>query len=211
MIIVIGHHKGGTGKSTVAVNLAVELQRRGDSVLLLDADPTIRTTTLFAADREEAELPPITAIQKNGNLHQALADFSTRYDHVIVDVPGKDSREMRTALTAADVLLSPTRATQADLDAVEGLMTTVMEARDFNPNLKVLVVINFAATHSFARDRQDAQGYLAGFPEATLARTMLHQRKIYAELSGGRGVVELGDPKAKAEIQLLTQEVLQCL
>ena len=211
MIIVIGHHKGGTGKSTFAVNLAVELQRRGDSVLLLDADPTIKTTTLFAADREEAELPPITAIQKNGNLHQALVDFSSRYDHVLVDVPGKDSREMRTALAVADVLLSPTRATQADLDAAEGLMGTVMEARDFNPDLKVLVVINFAATHSFARDRQDAQGYLASFPEVTLATTMLHQRKIYAELAGGRGVVELGDPKAKAEIQLLTQEVLQCL
>ena len=51
MIIVFGHQKGGTGKSTLTVNMAVELQRQGKDVLLVDADPTIRTTSNFTTDR----------------------------------------------------------------------------------------------------------------------------------------------------------------
>jgi chromosome partitioning protein len=116
---------------------------------------------------------------------------------------------MRTALTAADVLISPTRATQADLDAVAGLLQTVEGAQDFNENLKSMLVLNFVSSNVFTKDTQEAQSYLTDFPQVRLAQTVLHQRKAFADcLAEGKGVVEMHDSKAKAEIQLLTQEAL---
>ena len=208
MIIVFGHQKGGTGKSTLTVNMAVELQRQGKDVLLVDADPTIRTTSNFTTDREEAGLPSIQSVQKSGSLHKFLEEFRPKFDHILVDVPGKDSKEMRTALTAADMLINPTRATQADLDAVAGLLETVEGAQDFNEDLKSMLVLNFVSSNVFTKEREEAQSYLEDFPRVRLAETVLHQRKAFADcLADGKGVVEMRDAKAKAEIQLLTQEV----
>ena len=69
MLIVIGHHKGGVGKSTLTVNLAAELQRRGQRVCIVEADPTVHTTSNWAADRAEAGREPIRTERITGNLY----------------------------------------------------------------------------------------------------------------------------------------------
>jgi chromosome partitioning protein len=210
MKIVIGHIKGGTGKSTLAINLAVQLQAQGDDVLLVDADPSVHTSSVWAADREEMGLKPIQAVQKTGSLHRSLDEFASKYDHVIVDAPGKDSREMRTALTAADLLICPMRSSQPDLDSTQELLTTVEEAREYNPHLGVMGVLNFVSTNVFTREREEAEEYLEQFENFRLADTVLHQRKAYRDaIAEGKGVVEGSDGKAKAEIQLLTKEAAQ--
>lgn len=209
MIILVAHVKGGVGKSTITVNVAAELQRLGKDVLIVEADPTVRTVSNWARDREESELAKIPCVQKGGNIHSTLKDLATRYDVVLVDAAGKDSKEMRTALTAASVVLVPMQPSQADLDTAESFVTTVTEAQDFNPNLRVLGVLNRASTHATTSDVQEAREYMAAFPELPLAGVVLHERKSYQRcLEDGRGVVEMKDPKAKAEIQILTQEVM---
>lgn len=208
MILLIAHTKGGVGKSTLTINLAVELQRQGADVILVEADPTVHTVSNWAHDREENGHPPIQAVQKTGNLRSSLLDLATRYDYVIVDVPGKDSKEMRTAMTAADVLLMPVVPYQAELDTTESVVATLTEAKDFNPEVKAFAVLNMAPTNTGANDVKDAREYLADYPEVTVARTVVHQRKAFRNaLSQGLGVVEMRDSKAKAEIQLLIQEV----
>lgn len=209
MIILIAHQKGGVGKSTITVNLAAELQARGLDAIIVEADPTVHTASKWAADRLEAGRRPIQTMQKTGNLHAALVDLDGRYDHVLVDAAGKDSREMRTAMTAAHLVLTPMQATQPDLDAAEHLVETLTEARDFNPGMKVLAVLNRVSTNVFSKSADEAREYLAAFPELALAETRLHERLAYqSSLAEGLGVVEMADRKAMAEIQLLTQEVL---
>ncbi|MBT1003981.1 AAA family ATPase [Paenarthrobacter sp. DKR-5] len=209
MIILVAHQKGGVGKSTVAVNVAVELSARGKDVIIVEADPTVHTSSNWAKDREEAGHSPIQTVQKTGNLRATLLDLDNKYDVVLVDAPGKDSSEMRTAMTAADMILVPIQPTQPDLDTTQGLVITINQAKDFNPDLKALAVLNRVPTNVFSDSVREARSYLSEFPELRVAQTRLHERKAYQNsLSEGLGVVEMKDGKARAEIQLLTEEVL---
>ena len=211
MIIVVGNHKGGTSKSTLAVNLAVEYQHKGRKVIILETDPTVSTASQWAADRENTTQEPITTVRKTGRLGSTIDDLAAAYDIVIIDTAGKDSTELRSAAHRADLLLVPTSTTVADLDATRIFLSWMDEARDMNPALKMLVVISKAPTYWHSNHVQTATAALAEIPkeiEFDLADTVIHHRNVYAQaLSEGLSVVESDNPKAKAEIQLLTQEI----
>jgi chromosome partitioning protein len=209
VIILVGHQKGGVGKSTIAVNIAVEFSSKGKSVIIVEADPTVMTSSTWAKDREDGGYSPITTVRQTGNLRGTLLDLAGKYDVVIVDAPGKDSSEMRTAMTAADLILVPIPPSQPDLDTTQSLVITINQARDFNPELKALAVLNRVPTNVFSDADTEARAYLSDFPELRIASTNLHERKVYqTSVSEGLGVVEMKDSKAKREIQLLTEEVL---
>ena len=211
MIIVVGNHKGGTSKSTLAVNLAVEYQHKGRKVIILETDPTVSTASQWAADRKNTTQEPITTVRKTGRLGSTIDDLAATYDIVIIDTAGKDSTELRSAAHRADLLLVPTSTTVADLDATRIFLSWMDEARDMNPALKMLVVISKAPTYWHSNHVQTATAALAEIPkeiEFDLADTVIHHRNVYAQaLSEGLSVVESDNSKAKAEIQLLTQEI----
>lgn len=211
MIIVVGNHKGGTSKSTLAVNLAVEYQHKGRKVIILETDPTVSTASQWAADRENTTQEPITTVRKTGRLGSTIDDLAAAYDIVIIDTAGKDSTELRSAAHRADLLLVPTSTTVADLDATRIFLSWMDEARDMNPALKMLVVISKAPTWWHSNHVETATAALAEIPkeiEFDLADTVIHHRNVYAQaLSEGLSVVESDNSKAKAEIQLLTQEI----
>lgn len=211
MIIVVGNHKGGTSKSTLAVNLAVEYQHKGRKVIILETDPTVSTASQWAADRENTTREPITTVRKTGRLGSTIDDLAAAYDIVIIDTAGKDSTELRSAAHRADLLLVPTSTTVADLDATRIFLSWMDEARDMNPALKMLVVISKAPTYWHSNHVETATAALAEIPkeiEFDLADTVIHHRNVYAQaLSEGLSVVESDNSKAKAEIQLLTQEI----
>lgn len=212
MIIVVGNHKGGTSKSTLAVNLAVEFQQQGSKVIILETDPSVSTASQWAADRENTDQPGITTVRKTGRLGNTIDDLAAAYDAVIIDTAGKDSTELRSAAHRADLLLVPTSTTVADLDATRIFLSWMDEARDMNPALKILIVISKAPTYWHSNHVETATNALAEIPEEIefdLADTVIHHRNVYAQaLSEGLSVVESDNPKAKAEIQLLAQEII---
>lgn len=209
MIILLGSQKGGCGKSTLAINISVELARQGKDVVLVDADPQ-GTSSRWAADRAEQGIEPaVHCLQKTGNIKHALADVNGRYDVVIVDTAGHDSRELRTGMLAADVLLSPFRPSQADLDTVEYLSKVVVDAKDLNENLTPLAVLTMTPTHPTVKEREEAIEYLSDFPEMRLLEAAVCERKVFRDaLSFGKGVVEMRDEKAAQEIQNLVTEIV---
>ena len=215
MIIVVGNHKGGTSKSTLAVNLAVEYQHKGRKVIILETDPTVSTASQWAADRENTTQPPTTTVRKTGRLGSTIDDLAATYDTVIIDTAGKDSAELRSAAYKADLLLVPTSTTVADLDATRIFLSWMDEARDMNPALKMLVVISKAPTYWHSNHVETATNALAEIPkeiEFDLADTIIYHRQAYAQsLSEGLSVVEYDNAKAKAEIQLLAQEITNLL
>ena len=118
MILLIGSQKGGCGKSTTAASICAELAAQGKDVVLVDADRQ-STAANWAADRQGNEaLPIVHCIQKYDNIRQTLLDLDKRYGFVVVDAAGRDSRELRTGMTAANVLLVPFRPSQPDLDTL---------------------------------------------------------------------------------------------
>ncbi|KHL01743.1 division plane positioning ATPase MipZ [Sinomonas humi] len=209
MILVAGSEKGGVGKSTVITNVAVELARRGYSLAVVDGDRQ-RSTARWAVDREEAgHEPKIFVVEKLGSLQQTLRELDEKYDFVLVDVAGKDSKEMRTAMTAAHQLLVLTQSSQFDLDTLATVDQLIDTARDFNPELRVRGMLTRVSTNAFESESGDAREYLADYPNIEPLRTVLYERKAYRDVVGeGLGVVEWKNAKAAREIRGLVEELI---
>ena len=213
MIITIGSHKGGTGKSTLAVNLAAIYQRAGHRVTVIEADPSVYTSSTWAARREEHDdLAPVTVLRKTGRLNVTLEGLKRVYDLVLVDTAGKDSLELRTAALVSDVLVIPTNADNPDLDSASEFLARMDEARIINPALKMLVVITRAPTHAKSKHREATIAALEDNPEDfALADAVIFNRRIYPDaLKEGRGVVEqrARTEQASEEMQALASEIL---
>ncbi len=208
MIYLVGSQKGGCGKSTIAVNLSAALAKQGKDVVLVDADRQ-PTASNWVRDRaEKLDIPVVHSIQKYDNIRSTLLDLRERYEFVIVDVAGRDSRELRTGMTAADVLLLPFRPSQPDLDTLSNLQEVITQARDMNADLKVYALITMAPTNPLISEVKDAQDYLQDYPDIQLLETVICDRKVYRDaMSEGLGVVEMSNPKAVDEMNALLKEV----
>lgn len=210
MIITTGSLKGGVGKSTVTVNVAAELTRLGYKVMVVDSDP-IATTSRWIEDREQRspDLSVIPGIQKRDPVRQTLIEFDSVYDYVLVDVGGYDSPEMRNAAITSDLLVVPMKPSPPDLDVLPQFVDLVSLILDFNPQLSVRGLFTQAPTHATSRKLGDSKSILTDYPELPLFNTTIHQRSAYMDVMPlGRGVVEGNASKAKAEIQVLVQEMI---
>lgn len=210
MIVLIGGEKGGVGKSTLATNLAVHLAREQVDVVLVDTDGQA-TGARFVERRDEGGIQPaIPCVQRTGDVAATLRDLAKRYQVVIVDAGGRDSRELRTALAVANLLLTPIRASQADLETLPNVNELIGLARGLNPELKASAVLSMAPSNPVIREVEDARELVALFDQLELADTVIRDRKVYRDaLLAGQGVVELSNSQARAEIQLLAQEFFE--
>lgn len=210
MIIVVGCNKGGAGKTTTATNLAVGLSFDKKEVCLVDADQQ-RSSAKWHKDREEAgHNPKITLVEKLDNLTQTLKTLDSKFDYIIVDVAGRNSREMITGAMISDFVLAPHQASQLDLDTLEELQQQTNRLRDFNPNLKVLIYHAMASTNPSVRDteRREFLDYVNQFKEFQPLKSVGYYRKIYKDvISSGQSVLESGNEQAIGEIETLIQEL----
>ncbi|SKA82632.1 division plane positioning ATPase MipZ [Desulfobaculum bizertense] len=208
MILLVGSQKGGCGKSTMAVNICAALVCSGHDVVLVDADRQ-GTAATWAQDRSEnTDLPPVHCVQRYENIRETLLDLGKRYEHVVVDAAGRDSRELRTGMTAADVLLVPFRPSQPDLDTLPALQDIIVQATDLNPKLTAKGLLTMAPTNPVVQETQQAQDYLHDFPEIDLLQSIVGDRKAFRDaMSEGKGVVEMHNSKAKAEVEAVLLEV----
>lgn len=210
MIILIGSQKGGCGKSTTCVNLATELAIQGKDVILVDSDRQGTSSNWILDRNNQNRHPTIHSIQKFDNIRETLRDLNKRYEYVIVDTAGRDSRELRTGMTSADILLVPFRPSQPDLDTLPRLSEIITEAKDINPKLKSIAVLTLAPTNPVINEVNEAKDYLKDYPELKVMNTIIRDRKIYRDcMSEGRGVVEMDNHKAKTELKNLARELLE--
>lgn len=209
MILLIGNQKGGCGKSTTAVNIAAELSGRGHDVVLVDADRQ-STSANWVADRTESEGRAVVhCVQKYENIRNTLLDLDKRYEYVVVDAAGRDSRELRTGMTAAHLLVIPFRPSQPDLDTLPKMQDLITQAQDLNPALQVRGLLTMVPTNPVINEAQEAEACLLDYPDIALMDTRLRDRKVYRDaMSDGLGVVEMGNEKAKAEVRSLVEELL---
>lgn len=208
MILLLGGEKGGTGKSTLATNLAAWLARQGRDVLLVDTDR--QRTAAHWVDRRNRlkEVPTVHCTERRGNVFQSLKDLAKRYEQVIVDAGGQDSEELRTALVAAHWVYVPLKASQPDLETSWHMNELVQLARGMNPNLEARVLICMAPTHPSITEAAQARELLTELPQLQPSSVTVCERKVYRDaMTDGRGVCEMSNEKALAEIAALAGEI----
>lgn len=208
MKVLIGGEKGGSSKSTNATNLAVYLAHEGVDVVLLDADPQ-GTSARFVERRNEfyPDLPAVHCVQRSGDVSATIKDLIQRYQVVIIDAGGRDSKELRTAMVVADLFITPIRASQADLETLPHVNELVSLARSLNPNLGAYALLSLAPSNPLITEVAEAKKMISKFDQLILANSIIRDRKVYRDaLAEGRGVVEMTNSQARAEVQLLGQE-----
>lgn len=207
MILLVGAEKGGVGKSTIATNLAVLLAGNDVDCVIVDTDAQA-TSARFVERRAESDITPaVNCIQRTGDVSSTLRDLANRYQVVIVDAGGRDSKELRTAAIVADLMLTPLRASQADLETLPKVNEIIGLAKSFNPKLQAYAVLSMAPTNPNIKEVDEARELLAEFDQLKLADTIIRDRKVYRDaLLAGKGVTEMDNGQARAEVQLLAQE-----
>lgn len=121
--IVIASPKGGSGKSTAAVILATELAHAGVKVTLLDCDPN-RSVTLWASKSAPPDRIQTLSDISESEIIRTIKQNDRDGQVVIVDLEGVASRLMSRAISQADLVITPMRATT--LDATVGARTILL-------------------------------------------------------------------------------------
>src|SRR6266481_5670065 len=122
-VIVVGNEKGGSGKTTIAIHIAVALMKCGQRMATIDLDSRQRTLTHYIENRRawgrrlhvDLELPTHVAIARAegsgiednetaefADFDQAIAAVESRHDFVVIDTPPHDSYLMRLAHSVTD-------------------------------------------------------------------------------------------------------------
>ena len=212
MITIIGCNKGGAGKTTTAVNVAVALARKGHEVCLVDADPQ-RSASRWHAEREAAGIQPsITLIEKRDNISATLKTLDSKFEHVIVDVAGRNSRELITGAAVADIIIAPHQCSQLDLDTLVELQDQVVRVRDLNPELCVYAYHTMASTNASVKltERREFLEYVSEFPEIQPLDSVGYYRKAYKDaIPLGKSVLESDNVQAASEVEALVEEVFK--
>lgn len=202
-VLTVAQQKGGSGKTTLAVQLAVQFASEGKSVAVLDTDPQGSLGRWFmerhARMGDEAGMDFGTS--SAWGVTYECEKLARDHDIVIVDTPPKIDSDLRPALRIADLVLIPVTTSQLDVWAVEGLQQ--MADRE---DCASLVVMNRVPPRARLTAEITGEIDAAGL---TRAAQHLGNRIAYAEALGqGKAASELSrSGPAATEVSALAAEV----
>jgi len=213
-VIAVVNQKGGSGKTTLSMQLAGAVAKRGVKVLVVDADPQA-TATRWASSAPDHMAFPAAVVglsAAGGRVHREIAKFMDDYTVVLVDCPpAVESPVPQSALLVADVALVPVIPSPLDLWAAVGIRQVIERIKENNESLKARLVINeLEPRTSLAKEVKEILLEF-GIP---LMETALHHRTVYRQAAVFGGTVHnLGTKAAPAikEVEALTDEVIALL
>lgn len=209
MIVSVLNTKGGVGKTTIAVNLAIARALAGRSVWLIDGDRQA-TAQQAIAQRIEAGRSPALAVAhypEGPMLRAQIQQQAGHFDDVVIDAGGRDSTALRAALMLSDVVVIPFQPRSFDVWAAGDMAEIAKEAVSMRDGLRLYAVLNGA--DAGGKDNAEAAAAVADFAPLVYLNTPIGRRKGIAEAAGGGlSVLEVtGQEKAKAEIGALVAAV----
>jgi len=207
MIYACVNTKGGVGKTTTAVHLAVMLARQGKT-LLIDGDPQASAASWAAwrRDNPHHQPSPTTTCLAGKAILSEGKQLAAGFDHVVVDAGGRDSIGLRSALLLAQRAVIPVGASNLDAAAMTDLLEVVELAKDYNPSLDVRVLLTRVDPRT--KDAAEMLEFLAE-QSLTVLQTKVCERVAFRRAIGeGSTVQEIGrDHLATAEMEGFFREI----
>ena len=186
--------KGGSGKSTLCINLSIAAQEAGRSVCILEMDR--QATVSEWAESREGEGPEVAQVDAT-QLDPVVERLQgSGYDYVFIDTPGVDSPGTLSAIRAADLCIIPCRPTPADLRAFKPTLAAI-----YRLEKRFAFVLNQTPPRSYrVRDAAEGLAVLGIVPDVNIVL-----RNDYQDAIGlGKGVTEFNpDGQAAGEIRRL--------
>lgn len=204
VLAVVGN-KGGTGKTTLALNLAAGLAR-ATSVVIVDADPQQSAYQWRLVGRDGSALPTVVAAAYG--LDKTVPALRSAHEHLVIDCPPSiKATQTEQALQLADYALIPVQPSPMDLWATTHIARIIEQLRPHNPRLRALIVMSqMEPRTTLSRLMPEAVAEL----DLPVAATTLRRRSIHRHcVLEGRSVFQAGrrGEAAAAEIQALIGEI----
>jgi chromosome partitioning protein len=206
MIIVVANSKGGVGKSTLAVHLAVWLYEQGYTVTLADCD-----TQHSSSEWLKEALPEVKTVRlaDADEILDRLPALGQQTDFVVADGPGSNTETSRALLLRGDLALVPCKASMLEVRALAQVTNVLRQAQDIRGGRPraVIVLSMVGKAYRLTQDMKDATAAL----ELPLAKTAMTLKQIYADAPGQGAVVwQLGarGREATHEVESLFHELL---
>lgn len=213
-VISVFNQKGGSGKSTVAMNLGGTLAKRGNRVLIADMDPQGTSIRWYSNASDDKPFPAsvVNLSQTGQKAHRALKDHIDNHDYIIVDCPPSiDSPIPSSVLLVSDMALIPAVPSPADLWAIVEAKALVERVQQINEGLVMRVVANMVQKNmSITRS---ALSVLGEDETALLMESRLGLRAAYRECQVIGATVHSIPRATEAvrEVEALTDEVIAVL
>lgn len=205
-VITVAHQKGGVGKSTIALNLAVELSKRYP-LYVIDLDYQ-KSLSIFNENRKEVGLQPLNVILINDKKELINAIDSIK-GLILVDSGGFDSDLNRIAIIGSDLVITPLSNNLIEIYGLEAFKKILAELRDVKKDLIAHVLLN-NVNPTATKSIQELRKYIKSNEHYfDMFETILRRRVDFAKsFEKGKSVVELNSmSKASKEIKNFIEEI----
>lgn len=203
-VISFLNEKGGTGKSTTAINFATALHRQGRKTVLLDADPQATARDWRESATADADVPPVLAADRPTTLTAALAGLNA--DYVVIDAPAKAEAMSAAVIGKTDIALIVMQPSAADIWASAAIVRMINSKRALGGQIDAAFLVN-RATAGRNLTTEILSGEWNEYGIDQLTNYVSDRESFKRALADGTTVFDGADSQAKAEIELVIKEL----